>query len=147
MPRRARRILLLIAGNLAVTAVLLTVVELVCRRVEQMRIDGQLPEQLRRLPPKESAELRVFTFGGSTVYGVPVPEVGFAAQLQYWLQNLYPERNIRVYNYGRWGKDTAYVLRQVEHRLDDDPDLVIVITGHNEFFGSPPHGRMDRLQD
>lgn len=144
---RARRWLLIAAVNATVTVALLAAIELICRRLEQRQIDAKLPEQLVHLPPKSAHELRVFVFGGSTVYGVPVPEVGFVAQTQYWLRRLYPGRDIHLYNYGWWGENTAYVSRQVAHRLADQPDLVIVISGHNEFLGSPPRGSADRVQE
>ena len=102
--------------------------------------------ELRRVPPKGPSEIRVFAFGGLTVFGLMVPKVAFVAQMEYWLHRLYPNRNIRVYNFGYPGVDTAYVLRQLTRRLNDQPDLVIVATGHNEFFG-PHHGRIDRLRD
>src|SRR5215470_16208225 len=141
-----RRGLLIAVVNLAVTGILLFVTELVCRRVEQAGIEANLPATVRALPPKTPSEFRIFAFGGSTVFGVPVPEVGFVAQLQYWLSRLCPDRHVRIYNYGWWAEDTAYVLRQLLHRLDDHPDLIIVITGHNEFLGSPPKGRIANIQ-
>jgi tetratricopeptide (TPR) repeat protein len=145
-PFTFRRVLLIAVVNLSVTLVLLGGAELVCRHAEQASIDRKLPAQLRTLSAKTPSELRVFAFGGSTVFGVPVPEVGFVAQMQYWLQRLYPDRNIRVYNYGWWAENTGYVLRQFTHRLEAQPDLVIVITGHNEFLGSPPSGGLDSIQ-
>ena len=87
-----------------------------------------------QLSPKSSSEVRVFLFGGSTVYGVPVPEVAFVRQTGYWLRQLFPDRNIRIYNFGAPGRDTAFVRAQFERRLADQPDLTVVITGHNEFL-------------
>jgi tetratricopeptide (TPR) repeat protein len=144
---RVRRWLLIAAVNVAVTLALFAAIELICRRIEQREIDAKLPAALVHLPPKRPGELRVFVFGGSTVHGVPVPEVGFVAQMQYWLGRLYPQRDIRLYNYSWWGEDTAYASRQVTRRIDAQPDLVIVISGHNEFLGSPPRGAADRLQE
>jgi tetratricopeptide (TPR) repeat protein len=146
--KAARRVLLIAVANLAVASALLTLVELVCRRWEQARIDRQMPAEQRSIPPKRPDEIRVFAFGGSTVYGAPVPgpEVAFLTQMRFWLHRLYPDRDIRIYNLGYPGMDTAYVLRQLTRRLDDQPDLVIVATGHNEFFG-PHHGGVDRLRD
>jgi tetratricopeptide (TPR) repeat protein len=144
--KKARKMGLIAVANLAVAFALLTFIELACRHWEQARIERHMPAELRRIPPKGPSEIRVFAFGGSTVFGLPVPEVAFVAQIQYWLHRLYPNRNIRVYNLGSPGEDTAYVLRQLTRRLDDHPDLVIVATGHNEFFG-PHHGRIDRLRD
>ena len=73
------------------------------------------------------------------------PEVAYVAQVQYWLHRLYPNRNIRVYNFGAPMVDAGYVLRQLTRWLDDQPDLVIVETGGNEFF-APNHRWYDHLQ-
>jgi len=97
---KGRRALRIIAVNLAVTCALLVAAELACRHVERVKNESLLPANLRKLPPKGPSELRVFAFGGSTVYGVPVPEVAWVAQIQYWLKRLYPDRDIRVYNFG-----------------------------------------------
>ena len=142
---KARNIGLIAITNLVVVFALLTLIELACRHWERARMERDTPAELRRIPPKGPSEIRVFAFGGSTVFGLPVPEVAFVAQMQYWLHRLYPNCNIRIYNLGYPGADTAYVLRQLTRRLDDQPDLVIVATGHNEFFG-PHHGRIDRLR-
>ncbi|MGA2606471.1 MAG: GDSL-type esterase/lipase family protein [Terriglobia bacterium] len=143
---KARKVGLIAVTNLVVGFALLTLIELACRHWEQARIERHMPAELRRIPPKGPSEIRVFAFGGSTVFGAPVPEVAFVAQVQYWLHRLYPNRNIRVYNFGYPAVDTAYVLRQLTRRLDDQPDLVIVASGVNDFFG-PHHGRIDRLRD
>ena len=143
---KARRVLRIAVANLAIVFVLLTVTELVCRQLERVKAERQLPMELQKLPSKNSAELRVFAFGGSTVYGGPLQNVGFVAQIQYWLPRLYPGRNIRVYNFGWPGVDTTYVLRELTRRLDDQPDVIIAITGHNEFLGPGPVGRVDSIR-
>lgn len=147
MPK-ARRVLLIAAANLAVLFVLLGVTELACRVVARATSQLRHPEQYK-LAPKARSELRVFAFGASTVWGEPVPEVGFVAQMQYWLQRLYPDRNIRIYNFGEPGKDTGYVLNELIHRLDDQPDLMIVVTGGNEFlwWAPEPEGRIARVRE
>jgi hypothetical protein len=143
---KARRVLQIAVANFAVTFVLLAVTELACRYVEQVKAERQLPIELQKLPAKSGSELRVFAFGGSTVYS-PLPKFGFVAEIQYWLSRLYPDRNFRVYNFGWPGVDTAYVLRELTHRLNDQPDLMIVITGGNEFFGQPgTAGRVDSIR-
>jgi hypothetical protein len=130
-------VLRIAVANFAVTFVLLAVTELACRYVEQVKAERQLPIELQKLPAKSGSELRVFAFGGSTVYGEPLPKIGFVAEIQFCLSHLYPDHNFRVYNFGWPSVDTTYVLRELTHRLDDRPDLIIVITGHNEFFGQP----------
>ncbi|MBZ5626839.1 MAG: hypothetical protein LAQ69_50410, partial [Acidobacteriia bacterium] len=131
---KTRRVLLIATANIVVVLAVLSLVEGICRYVEQVKSDRRTPAQLRKLPPKGRSELRVFAFGGSTVFGEPAPEVGFVAQMQHWLRSLYPDRDIRVYNFGWPAMDTAYVVQQLTRRIDAQPDLVIVITGHNEFF-------------
>ncbi len=129
------RLLLFVAGSVF-TFASLTVTELVCRHLEQARTPGV------QVPLKKGAEFRVFVFGGSGVWGEPVPEVSFIALMRYWLRRLYPDRDIRVYNFGERGTDTAYVLRELTGRLDEQPDLIVAITGANEFLrrGPEPEG-------
>jgi tetratricopeptide (TPR) repeat protein len=143
---KARRVLRIAVANLAIVFVLLTVTELVCRQLERVKAGRELPIELQTLPPKGRAELRVFAFGGSTVYGGSLQNVGFVAQIQYWLSRLYPDRNIRVYNLGWPGVNTTYVLRELTRRLDDQPDLIIAITGHNEFLWSGPEEGLGRIR-
>jgi len=145
---KTRRLLLIAAANLGVLVALLGLTELACRYLAQATVEVRHPEE-HKLPPKGISELRVFAFGASTVWGEPVPEVGFVAQMQYWLQRLYPDRNIRIYNFGQPGKDTGYVLNELTRRLDDQPDLMIVVTGGNEFVWWVPatEGRIARARD
>jgi tetratricopeptide (TPR) repeat protein len=146
--RRTRRPLLIAAANLGVLLALLGVTELACRFLARATTELRHPEQ-HKLPPKDASELRVFAFGASTVWGEPVPEVGFVAQMQYWLQRLYPDRDIKIYNFGQPGKDTGYVLNELTRRFDDKPDLMIVVTGGNEFVWWVPatEGRIARARD
>src|SRR5438034_9628799 len=97
--RGAPRMLTVIAANVGITLGLLTTIELTCRLWEYRANANRQQNAVKpaALAAKAGSELRIFTFGGSTVYGVPVPEVGFVAQLRYWFQRLYPARNIRIY--------------------------------------------------
>jgi tetratricopeptide (TPR) repeat protein len=135
-------VLKLAAVNLTILLGLLAVLELGSRFLEHgahkpTSAETDVSEELQ-LPPKSSSELRVFMFGGSTVYGSPVPEVAFVSQTEYWLRQLFPDRNIKVYNFGSPGRDMRFVRNRFAHRLADRPDLAVVITGHNEFLQSTP---------
>ncbi|HMD97593.1 MAG TPA: tetratricopeptide repeat protein [Terriglobia bacterium] len=133
------RVLLIAAINLGILLALMTVTELISRHVERAKYPWTQPQQVA---PKRGSELRVFAFGASTVWGEPVPEISFIAQMRYWLRRFYPDRDIRIYNFGARGKNTAYVLRELTSRLDEQPDLILVITGSNEFltWGPEPEG-------
>src|SRR5437763_16783098 len=56
----------------------------------------------------------------------------------YWFQRLYPARNIRIYNFSYPGATTAAVREEFARRLHDGPDVMVVITGHNEFLFPDP---------
>ncbi|MEZ5597570.1 MAG: SGNH/GDSL hydrolase family protein [Pseudomonadales bacterium] len=76
---------------------------------------------------------RIFSYGGSTVFGTPVPEYGFMSQLAARLNEQAPGR-YTVCNMGEGGRDSSGVLLDVEKTLRYAPDLVVVLSGHNEFL-------------
>ncbi len=94
---------------------------------------------------QETGSYRVFLFGGSTVEGVHVPEYGFAQQLEFWLRRQHPEKRLEIYNFGRAGRDSGYVRRKVEATIGHDPDLIVVLSGHNEFLSRHVEVSTNRL--
>ncbi len=141
---KVRLVLLTAVVNLGVLLALMTVTELVARHVERAKYPWIQPQQV---PPKRGSELRVFTFGASTVWGEPVPEIGFVAQMRYWLRRFYPDRDIRIYNFGARGRNTAWVRRELTSRLDEQPDLIIAETGGTEFAQWEDHEGLARVPD
>ncbi len=89
---------------------------------------------LRRLPQKAEGDVRIFVYGGSTVWGWPTPRVGFVAQMQAFLEERYDEGRVEVRNFGVGAASSARVLREVTASLRDEPDAIVVMTGHNEFL-------------
>ncbi len=81
--------------------------------------------------PKE--QFAIFSYGGSTVYGTPVPEYGFMAQIDAAVKMTAPEK-YTVCNMGEGGRDSTGVLLDFEKTLHYKPDLIIVMSGHNEFL-------------
>lgn len=123
---RAPRKILVALG----AAVLLLVVgELACRAL------FPAPPAAEPVAAKRPGVFRVVAVGGSTVRGLPVPELGFAAQLEELLRELAPGREVELVNFGR-GARASTVVRQVvaETLARDEPDLLVVLTGHNEFL-------------
>ncbi|MFV1994471.1 MAG: hypothetical protein ACC661_03455 [Verrucomicrobiales bacterium] len=97
--------------------------------------NSTFPEASRPLPPKEEGEFRVLLYGGSTVAGWPVPEMGFAAQMQDYLEQIVSGRRIRLVNYAVSAQPSTYVLRKLNETLAaGDADAVVVLTAHNEFM-------------
>lgn len=84
---------------------------------------------------------RVFVYGGSTVAGFPVEQFGFVSQLEFWLRELQPTKSLEIYNLGAPAEPSAYVRLMVERTIYEDPDLLIVLSGHNEFLPSEVENR------
>ena len=79
---------------------------------------------------------RVVFAGGSTVQGFPHPKrLAAASYLQAMLQDIWPRRQVEVFNLGITAVSSFAVARCVEAAADLAPDLVVVYTGHNEFYG------------
>lgn len=92
----------------------------------------------RFLVPKPEGTLRVAMFGESSVQGFPWPRNLTAASfLQAMLQARSPGRKVEVINCGATAV-ASYVVRTIADQAIPlmSPDLVVVYTGHNEFYGA-----------
>ncbi len=106
-------------------------------------VAGDIPLRGIRMTPRPYIEpapdgaLRVLFAGGSTVQGYPHPKrLSAPSYLQEMLQDLYPERQIEVFNVGITAASSFAVARAVEDGVEElAVDLVVVYTGHNEFYG------------
>ncbi|MFQ5502098.1 MAG: hypothetical protein ACE5EQ_07320 [Phycisphaerae bacterium] len=89
------------------------------------------------LHPKPPGTVRIMLFGGSAIKGFPQTRA-FAASafLQEMLSDLWPDRTVEVINAGTTAIASFPVLGMLTEGVAFDPDLVVVYTGHNEFFGA-----------
>ncbi len=102
--------------------------EFACRLIEPV------DSRFYRLQPKLPGVLRIVTLGGSTVFGTPVRELGIMAQLDATLRHAL-DRDFEVINLGTPAAGSTFVLGQLELAIaDGDPDLLVVLTAHNEFL-------------
>ena len=87
--------------------------------------------------PAPEGALRVLFAGGSTVQGYPHPKrLSAPSYLQEMLGDLFPERQIEVFNAGITAASSFAVARAVEDGIAAlGADLVVVYTGHNELYG------------
>jgi len=85
---------------------------------------------------KAPGTLRIFVQGESSAAGFPYGRwASPAALLQQRLQRAYPDREVEVINTGM-AAITSYVLLDfADEILAQQPDAVVVYTGHNEFLG------------
>ncbi len=94
-------------------------------------------EQYTFVDPKPTNTIRLLLVGESAVQGYPQPRhLCASAFLQAMLQDAWPERRVEVINLGTTAIASFPVLGILTEALAYDPDLVIVYTGHNEFFGA-----------
>jgi len=128
-----------------VTVLMLLLFESVARVAESVKPSGAVGEKM--IPPKQRDHFRIFVYGGSTVQGLPVSAYGFVPQLEFWLKESHPEKRLEIYNFGRAGANSAYVRRVVTESISHNPDLLIVLSGHNEFLPSRIYGQPDKILD
>lgn len=105
------------------------------------------PEALARIMPspgfqafdveKPEGLLRVFCLGASTTAGFPLPQhLSYPALLQEKLRLYLPERRLEVVNCGMTAVASFTLVDFTREVLRHSPDLVVVYTGHNEFYGA-----------
>src|SRR3984957_7303681 len=89
------------------------------------------------LHPKPTNTFRIFLVGESAAKGSPQPRnLASSAFLQAMLQDAWPERHVEVINLGTVAVASYPVLGIMTEALNFNPDLIIIHTGHNEFFGA-----------
>ncbi len=94
------------------------------------------PEPRPFLLPKPAGVYRILVVGGSTVAGFPYPfELAMPRQLEIVLQQQSPGRQFEVLNAGITALNTHSEVDVVRQGLTLEPDLIIVHSGHNEFYG------------
>ena len=86
--------------------------------------------------PAPRQRFRVVFAGASTVQGYPyVQSLAAPSFLATMLQDIWPDKEVQVFNLGITSIASFAVARVVEDALQLEPDLVVVYTGHNEFNG------------
>ncbi len=96
-----------------------------------------LPITQRFSAEKDTTTYRIFCLGASTTQGFPYqPNAAFPAQMQNILSTFHPKRKIEVVNCGITAITSHSVLDMSQEIIDKyEPDLLVVYTGHNEFYG------------
>lgn len=97
------------------------------------------------LPPAaDSDKVVVAAVGGSTMLGFPyAPNYGIADVAVWQLRQAYPGRSIELRNLALTGANLVIAADNLK-RLANAPDLMIVYSGHNEFFHEPHEMALSR---
>ncbi len=86
---------------------------------------------------KPANEYRIFVLGGSSVQGYPYAyNIAFPAQLEILLSKRFPEKSFVVVNCGVTALNSFALVDFTAELMDYSPDLIIVYSGHNEFYGA-----------
>lgn len=86
---------------------------------------------------KKDNAFRIFILGESSAAGWPyVPNASFPRHLKRKLELLYPENTIEVINCGMSAINTYTIRDFVPGIIEQDPDLILIYTGHNEYYGA-----------
>ncbi|GAB4000388.1 hypothetical protein GCM10028807_53220 [Spirosoma daeguense] len=88
---------------------------------------------------KQKAEgtLRIFILGESTTIGFPYMHNGsFHRWLQYRLNRTFPDRNFEIINLALTAVNSHTVYGFAKELPNYQPDVVLVYTGHNEYYGA-----------
>ena len=86
---------------------------------------------------KSPQTYRIFCLGESTMYGYPFPSnISAPRFLKKWLSVQFPEINFEVVNLAIPAISSSVVLDLLKQVLKYEPDLIIVYSGHDEFYGT-----------
>ncbi len=86
---------------------------------------------------KKANAFRVFVLGESSAEGFPYSPMGsFARYVRRRLELVYPNTPIEVINLGMTAINSYTLLDLLPGVLDQKPDLILIYTGHNEYYGA-----------
>ncbi|HMP00048.1 MAG TPA: SGNH/GDSL hydrolase family protein, partial [Kiritimatiellia bacterium] len=89
------------------------------------------------LLPKPEGSIRILMAGESALQGYPQPRnLASSSFLKAMLEDAWPGRTVEVLNLGTTAAASFPVMEMALEGARFDPDLVVIYTGHNEFFGA-----------
>jgi len=93
---------------------------------------------------KKSNCFRVFVLGESSAEGFPYGPMGsFSRYIRRRLELVYPNTPIEVVNLGMSAISSYTLLDLLPGVLDQKPDLILMYTGHNEYYGAMGDGSVE----
>lgn len=86
---------------------------------------------------KDPNTLRIMILGESSAAGFPFePNGGFSRFLDQRLTILYPKKKFEIVNLGIAAINSYAIMDILEDVINQKPDLVLIYTGHNEYYGA-----------
>ena len=110
------------------------------------RFQYSVPANDMFLKQKPKNGFRIFVMGSSTVYGFPYSSgIMFSRILHERLQDSYPDKHIEVINTSITAVNSYTLLDKIDDILNEEPDAILIYTGHNEFYGALGIGSREGL--
>lgn len=95
---------------------------------------------------KQPNAFRVFVLGESSAAGYPFMPLGsFSRYIRKRLELTYPNNKIEVVNIGLTAVNSYTIRDFIPEVLNQKPDLILIYTGHNEYYGALGIGSMESL--
>jgi tetratricopeptide (TPR) repeat protein len=95
---------------------------------------------------KDENTLRIFVLGESTTIGYPYFHNGsFHRWLEYRLMHSFPDRKFEVINCSLTAVNSYTVLGFAKEVVNYQPDVVLIYSGHNEYYGVMGVGSTDNI--
>lgn len=92
------------------------------------------PSLFRKEKKKET--FRIICLGESSMFGVPYQmTANIPGIVRRQLRHQYPGKEIEVINLGASAINTNVILHFIPEVIKLEPDLILIYTGHNEFYG------------
>ena len=92
---------------------------------------------------KEENSFRIFVLGESSAAGYPYhTSASFSKYLRKALQYAYPDTPLEVVNIGMSAISSYTILDLMPSIIEKKPDLILIYTGHNEYYGALGVGSM-----
>jgi len=86
---------------------------------------------------KKANAFRVFVLGESSAEGFPYSPMGsFPRYIRRRLELVYPNTPVEVNDPGMTAIRSYTLLDLLPGVLDQDPDLILIYAGHNEYYGA-----------
>lgn len=93
---------------------------------------------------KKANTFRIFVLGESSAEGFPYNPMGsFSRYIRRRLELVYPNTQIEVINLGMSAISSYMLLDLLPGVLDQKPDLILIYTGHNEYYGAMGVGSVE----
>lgn len=95
---------------------------------------------------KTENSFRVFVLGESSAAGYPYMPLGsFSRYIRKRLEVSYPNKNIEVVNLGMTAVSSYTIRDFAKEVIKQKPDVVLIYTGHNEYYGALGVGSLESL--